>query len=74
MVPQPETMADWVARWRRLGPVLERERIEDIRRSTAAGIPAVIPTAELFRHLDIKPSPESGLMQQQAWFKKLRHG
>jgi hypothetical protein len=67
-------MADWVARWRRLGPVLERERIEDIRRSTAAGIPAVIPTADLFRHLNVPLSPDSGLIEQQAWFAKLRHG
>jgi len=67
-------MADWVVRWRRLGPVLGRKRVEDIHRRTAAGIRAVIPTAELFRHLNVKLSPESGLVQQQAWFKKLRHG
>jgi len=72
MAGQPETMAEWVARWRRLGPVLERERAAEIRRSDAGGIRAVIPTADLLQRLGVEISPESGLVEQQRWFAKLR--
>ena len=49
-------------------------RHEEIRQSDAAGIRAVIPTADLLRRLGVEPSPDTGLIEQQAWFAKLRHG
>jgi hypothetical protein len=74
MAGQPETMAEWVARWQRLGPVLEQERAEEIRRSDASGIRAVIPTADLLQRLGVELSAESGLVEQQRWFARLRNG
>ena len=63
-----------VRAWQRAGPLLDEMRREEIRKSTAEGIRAVIPTAALLNRLGIEPSPDSGLIEQQAWFAKLRHG
>ena len=60
--------------WKLAGPALEGMRHEDIRRSTAAGIRAVIPTADLLQRLGVEISAETGLVEQQVWFSKLRHG
>jgi hypothetical protein len=59
-----------------LGAEKEMEclRREEIRRSTAAGIRAVVPTVELMRRLGVEPTADTGLIEQQAWFSKLRHG
>ncbi len=59
--------------WERAAPELEALRREEIRRSDQASIPAVIPTADLMQRLGIDLSPATGLVEQQAWFGKLRH-
>ena len=63
-----------VRAWRRAGPALEEMRHEDIRRSGAKDIAAVIPTAEMMERLGVVLSAETGLVKQQAWFAKVRHG
>ncbi|MEY2882271.1 MAG: hypothetical protein RLZZ15_4651 [Verrucomicrobiota bacterium] len=63
-----------VAAWARAAPALEALRHAEICASDAAGIRAVIPSAALLQHLGVTPSAETGLIEQQAWFAKLRHG
>lgn len=60
--------------WRLAGPALDELRHEDIRRSVAGGILAVIPSADLLERLGVGLSADTGLVEQQAWFAKLRHG
>jgi hypothetical protein len=62
-----------VRAWQRAEPELSALRCQEIRASDAAGIRAVIPTADLLRRLDVELSPDTGLVEQQAWFAKLRH-
>lgn len=60
--------------WALAAPALEALRHEAIRQSDAAGIRAVIPTAAMLQRLGVELSAETGLVEQQAWFAKLRHG
>jgi hypothetical protein len=63
-----------VRAWDRVAPILDAMRHDEIRRSDASGIRAVIPTATMIQRLEVKMSAETGLVAQQAWFAKLRHG
>ena len=63
-----------VRAWRLAEPALDELRHEDIRRSVPAGILVVIPSADLIERLGVRLSAETGLIEQQAWFAKLRHG
>jgi hypothetical protein len=75
MSKQPlELQVERVRAWARADAEMSALRRDEIRRSDAAGIRAVIPTAELLRRLGVELSPETGLIEQQAWFAKLRHG
>ena len=72
MAAQPETMAEWVARWRWLGPVLERERAEQF---AAGNSSAAIAAFDGLLRPSLKtnpPSSESGLIEQQRLFRQLR--
>jgi len=66
MAGQPETMAEWVARWQRLGPVLEQERHATIRASDLRNIRALMPTTDLLRCVGGVERAECGLVVQQA--------
>ena len=73
MSGQPETMAEWVARWQRLGPVLEQERVIEFASTNAGDAIAAFDgmlRASLQSH---PPSPDSGLIEQQRLFRRLRH-
>jgi hypothetical protein len=73
MAGQPETMAEWVARWQRLGPVLEQERATEFAATNPLDVIAAFDgmlRASLQSH---PPSPDSGLIEQQRWFQKMRH-
>lgn len=63
-----------VRAWQLAGPALDAMRHEEIRNSDAASIGAVILTAEMFQRLGVAATEETGLIDQQAWFAKLRHG
>lgn len=69
-----ELQRERVRAWARADVELSALRRDEIRRSDAAGIRAVIPTADLLRRLGVELSAETGLIEQQAWFAKLRHG
>ena len=67
-------LKEHVARWQRVGPLLERQREEDVRGSNT-----VVDVAS-FGRLWIEavrtwpPGPTSGLVEQQRLFTKLRLG
>ncbi len=63
-----------VRAWQSAGPALDAMRQEEIRTSDARGIPAVIMTAEMLQRWGGEFRADSGLIVQQAWFAKLRHG
>ena len=63
-----------VLAWQLAGPALDAMRHEEIRASDARGIQAVLLTAEMQQRLGIEVTEKTGLIEQQAWFAKLRHG
>lgn len=69
-----EQRQERVRAWDSAAPALAALRREEIRNSDAAGIRAIVPTADLLKRLGIELSAETGLIEQQAWFAKLRHG
>ena len=66
-----EELRQWVARWKRVGPELEAIREREIREADT-----VKAVRDLFgdEELTFLPPPRlsSGLVEQQAWFAKLR--
>jgi hypothetical protein len=48
-------------------------RHNEIRNSDASGIWAVLLTTEMFPRLGLEVTEETGLVEQQTWFAKLRH-
>jgi hypothetical protein len=68
-----ETLEEYVARWRRIGPELERERRELFAPENAAGSIRAFDGLVLQTLKTYPPSPDSGLIEQQRLFRKLRH-
>jgi hypothetical protein len=65
-------MAEWVARWRWLGPVLEHERAAQF---AAENPSAAIAAFDGLLRPSLKtnpPSRDSGLIEQQRLFRRLR--
>lgn len=73
MAAQPETMVEWVARWRWLGPLLERERAAEFAATDASQAIAAFSQAYRLSLQTHPPSADSGLIIQQRLFGKLRH-
>jgi len=73
MSTQPETMAEWVARWRRIGPELERERAHLFATANLAETIAAFDRPWRLSLITHPPSPESGLIEQQRLFQRLRN-
>ena len=67
-----EALRAHVARWERVAPLLQQVRDADIR---AADTVAMVACCNLLFRDALKHSPprmDSGLVEQQRWFKKLR--
>jgi hypothetical protein len=65
-------MKRWVETWKRAAPELEAIRRRELREiDTQAALMSLADAFESCR-LHFPPEPTSGLVQQQAWFKKLR--
>lgn len=72
MLGKRETTAEWVARWRDLGPLLERERAADF---AAMDLSVSIRRFDGLLQSSLRlqpPSSESGLIEQQRLFRRLR--
>jgi hypothetical protein len=65
-------ISQWVAAWRRAGPELERLRREEARHLDTQQSLRNLARAFEFSRLHNKPSPTSGLIEQQRWFQKMR--
>ena len=65
-------MKRWVETWKKAGPELEAIRRRELREIDTQR--ALINLADAFEscRLHFTPAPTSGLVEQQAWFKKLR--
>ena len=67
-----ETTAEWVARWRTIGPLLERERAAEF---AGADLAASIRRFDGLLQSSLRlhpPSGDSGLIEQQRLFRRLR--
>jgi hypothetical protein len=65
-------ISQWVAAWRRAGPELERLRREELQHQDTEQSLQNLARAFEFCRLHNKPSPSSGLVEQQRWFQKMR--
>lgn len=64
-------MRQWVARWQKAGPELERIRLQELRHTDVA---ASIERLEDSFQSALRNYPArltSGLIEQQRWFKRL---
>jgi hypothetical protein len=62
----------WIRNWERVGPILQRLRLDSLRSvDTAAAIEA-FDLAYKSARLHTPPRPSSGLVEQQRWFKLAR--
>jgi hypothetical protein len=66
-----ELMRRWVETWRRAGPELEEIRRREIEiMDTGEAIRQLFGSTAVYK--DLPPRTTSGLVEQQAWFAKLR--
>jgi hypothetical protein len=68
----PDEMKRWVETWKKASPELAAIRRRELREIDTQQ--ALINLADAFEscRLHFTPAPTSGLVEQQAWFKKLR--
>jgi hypothetical protein len=65
-------LKEYAERWKRLGPLLEAQREEDVRGSDTLSNIAAFRRLYLMAVQASPPPPTSGLVEQQYWFAKLR--
>lgn len=66
-----ESLKHWVECWKNAGPRLEALRREAIRNTDTTQALMNLTGAFQSALLHHPPAPTSGLIEQQAWFKKL---
>ncbi len=72
MTDEKTQIRAWIQRWKRVGPILEQLRWKSIRSAdTAKAIPAFDGAFEAAIR-DLPPKPYSGLIEQQALFRRAR--
>ena len=71
--PEQKTqLKEWLQTWQETGPILERLRREELRNlDTYRAISNLLGTVD-YSQEPFRPKPTSGLVLQQAWFKKLK--
>jgi hypothetical protein len=62
----------WVQTWKLAGPELERQREVDVRAVVGAGTVEAFDSFYRQALITHPPKPTSGLVEQQAWFQKMR--
>jgi hypothetical protein len=67
-----EDLRRWVRTWKDAGPELEAIRRREIREADNLEVLAILE--EAFNHSlrTLPPRPSSGMVEMQAWFRKLR--
>lgn len=66
-------LQEYVARWQRVGPLLEQQREEDVRSSNTVVDVASFGRLWIEAVRACPPGSTSGLVEQQRLFTKLRH-
>jgi hypothetical protein len=69
---EKQQMRDYVKRWETLGPILEKIRADEIRKSDTFGALAVFDGLYEAAIRDRPPASYSGLIEQQAILKRGR--
>ncbi|MBP7950026.1 MAG: hypothetical protein KA004_10250 [Verrucomicrobiales bacterium] len=64
-------MKEYVQRWKVLEPLLEEQREEDVRRMGVFGSYSFFAGMVLWNIGRFPAEPDSGLIEQQTWFRKL---
>jgi len=67
-----DAMRQWVARWQKAGPELERIRREELIHTDVRLAIELLEDAFQSALLNYPPTATSGLIEQQRWFMKLR--
>ena len=65
-------LKEYAERWKRLGPLLEAQREEDVRQSDTVSNIAAFGRLYAMAVVASPPLPTSGLVEQQRWFANLR--
>lgn len=65
-------LKEYAERWKRLGPLLEAQREEDVGRSKTISNIAAFGRLYAMAVAASPPLPTSGLVGQQRWFAKIR--
>lgn len=68
-----DAMRQWVARWQKAGPELERIRREELLHTDVRNSIELLEDAFQSAILNYPASATSGLIEQQRWFMRLRH-
>lgn len=68
---QKEQTRRWLENWERVGPVLEQERIERVRKTSTPEAVAQLSGDFLWIIRTLPRRLTSGLVQQQALFRRL---
>ncbi|NBV47289.1 MAG: hypothetical protein EBR86_17050 [Planctomycetia bacterium] len=64
----------WLRAWRGAGPALERVRRAELRALDGRRAIALLTGPADYRKEPRTARPSSGLVEQQRWFMKARHG
>jgi len=66
------TLKEWVDNWKRLTPILEEIRNREIVETDTAQSILLLEDAFQMALRENPPPPTSGMVEMQAWFRKLR--
>lgn len=70
--PSNDHMRAWVAAWKKAGPDLHRIRLEEIRSADTRAAIESLDAAFRSALLHYPPMPNSGLVEQQKLFQRLK--
>ena len=63
----------WVARWQKAGPKLERIRLQELRHTDVGASIEQLEDSFQSALINYPARVSSGLIEQQRWFKRLKH-
>lgn len=70
---EKQALREHVARWDRAAPLLQQVRDADIRAADTAQSMKTFAGSAMWAVTHRPAAPESGLVEQQRWFMKLRN-
>ena len=63
---------EWIAAWKKAGPDLQRIRLEEIRTADTRSAIESLDAAFRSALIHYPPAPDSGLIEQQKLFRRLK--